>query len=398
MNRRSFLGGAAAACLSGATGFGCSPERGAKPKIKQVSSYYLEAPRWKHIGKNASREDHGWLARDTLLRVETNAGVEGIGPSRATREQAAALVGKNPLELHQPGIGLVSPLGHRDAPLWDLVGKLLDAPVWRLLGGAGPEWVPVYESSFYFSDLDPAYAGRGIDRILEELDYSLARGHRAFKLKIGRGYQWMEREAGLRRDVEVVSAARRHLGPGIRLMVDANDAYDLATAKRFLEQVDDDLFFVEKMFAENVEQDLELKAWLRRRGRRTLLADGESVVDPTTYTPFIEGRALDVLQPNIFALGLRRLAELSRVTAPTGITLAPNNWESFFGFFLELNLGRGIPNFLMAEQDPGVTDVVDVAGFELREGRCRVPDQPGCGWSVPIAELERSARLNWRVS
>jgi L-alanine-DL-glutamate epimerase-like enolase superfamily enzyme len=255
----------------------------------------------------------------------------------------------------------------------------------------------VYDSSFYFSDLEPEYAGRGIARILEEVDYSLAQGHRALKLKIGRGYQWMEREAGFRRDVEVVQAVRRHAGPDIRLMVDANNGYDLPTTRRFLEEAGIEFYWVEEMFPEDVELDLSLKAWIQHKGWRSLVADGESVGDLGRYAPFIEARALDVLQSNIKGWGLQQLQKLSQIAAPAGIGLAPNNWESFFGFYMEIVLGRGIPNLLMAEQDPGKTDLVDVSGFEFKEGRCRAPDLPGCGWHVPLDGLERGARLNWRV-
>jgi len=369
----------------------------AGPRITRVSSYHLKAPRWKHVGANARLADHGRAASDTVLCIETNAGVEGVGPSRATREAASRLIGRDPLEYWQADTGMASPLGHRDAPLWDLVGKMLQTPVWRLLGGGGTEWVPVYDSSFYFSDLDPAYAGRGIERILEELDHSMARGHRAFKLKIGRGFRWMEPEAGIRRDVEVARAARQHLGAGVRLMVDANNGFNTVDARRFLEQADDDFYWVEEMFRESVAEDLKFRAWLRDRGWKTLVADGESVVDASRYAKFIDAGALDVLQGNIHAFGLQRMVQLSRITAPVGIAIAPNNWGSFFGFYLELILGRAIPNFLMAEQDPGVAEVVDVRGFEFREGRCRVPDTPGCGWSVPRAGLEQAATLNWRV-
>ena len=139
------------------------------------------------------------------------------------------------LEFFEPGRGIVSPLGREDAPLWDLTGKIFNEPVWRLLGGYGPATVPVYDGSIYFSDLDPEYRDRGIHRILEEIDYALELGHRAFKIKVGRGYQWMPSAAGLTRDIQVVRAIRSHVGPDIKLMVDSNNGYDLATTKRFLE-------------------------------------------------------------------------------------------------------------------------------------------------------------------
>ncbi len=403
--RRGFVELAGAALATGVPGFSSllAPPRAWLPsgssgvRIVRISRFYLEFPRWKHVGRNAQLEDHGLYARDSLVRIETDAGIDGFGQSRASEAEARQLLGRDPLSFYDVTQGMRSPLQYNDAPLWDLVGKLLKQPVWRLLGGNGPEWVAAYDSSFYFSDLDPAFSARGVARIVEEVEHSLARGHRAFKLKVGRGFRWMEREAGLRRDIEVVRAVRRAVGPGVRLMVDANDGYDPATTRRFLEQADEALFWIEEPFPENLAQDLELKAWLRGHGRQTLLADGESVGDAAQYRPYIQAKALDVLQANVLGFGLQRLRELSRATAPAGISLAPNNWGSFFGFYLELILGRGIPNLLLAEQDPCASDAVDVSGFEFKEGRARVPDTPGCGWAVRMEVLQRRATLRWRV-
>ena len=366
-------------------------------RIVRVSRFFLECPRSKYVGRNAQLESHGFYARDSVVRIETDAGIDGFGPSRSSEAEARQLLGRDPLDFYRDGEGMRSPLGWYDAPLWDLVGKLLRQPVWRLLGGAGPEWVPAYDSSFYFSDLDPAFSDRGVARVVEEVERSLAQGHRAFKLKVGRGARWMEPGAGLRRDIEVVRAVRSAIGPGLRVMADANDGYDTASARRFLAALADPLFWIEEPFAERVTQDLELKSWLRSQGLPTLLADGESVGDPAPYQPFIQARALDVLQGNVLGWGLQRLRDLSRATASTGIKLAPNNWGSFFGFYLELILGRAIPNLLLAEQDPCSTDAVDVSAFELKEGRVRLPEIPGCGWTVRMEVLQRRATRRWEV-
>jgi len=395
--RRGFVELAGAALAAAVPAWGCRPRESSGVRIVRVSRYYLEFPRWKHVGKNARLEDHGLSAKDSLVRIETDSGVEGWGQSRASEAEARRLLRRDPLSFYDVAQGIRSPLQRNDAPLWDLVGKLLKQPAWRLLGAQGPEWVAAYDSSFYFSDLDPEFSNRGVARIVEEVEYSLAQGHRAFKLKVGRGFRWMEREAGLRRDIEVVRAVRQAVGPGVRLMADANDGYDPATTRRFLEQVGETLFWIEEPFPERVAQDLELKAWIRGRGQHTLLADGESVGDPARYRPYIRSKALDVLQGNVLGFGLQRLRELSRLTAPAGISLAPNNWESFFGFYLEAILGRAVPNLLMAEQDPCSSDAVDVSGFELKDGHVRAPDTPGCGWTVRMDVLARKATLRWQV-
>src|SRR5690606_24772082 len=121
-------------------------------------------------------------------------------------EDAGRLIGRDPLDFWRPGTGIESPLGRGDAPLIDLIGRFLDKPAWLLFGGFGPERVPAYDGSIYFADLIPEHASRPIERIFEEVDHALARGHRGFKVKVGRGAKWMEREAGFARDVEVVRA------------------------------------------------------------------------------------------------------------------------------------------------------------------------------------------------
>jgi hypothetical protein len=242
----------------------------AENRINRVRRFTVTSKRWKVVGKNSHLDVHGDTATDALLIIDTTGGQQGFGWSRSNEGDAAELLDRDPLDFFQPGRGIVSPLGRGDAPLWDLTGKILNEPAWRLLGGYGPEWVPVYDGSIYFSDLQPEYADRGIPRILEEIDHSLELGHRAFKIKVGRGFKWMAPEPGLVRDIEVVRAIRAHVGPDVKLMVDSNNGYDLATTKRFLKEADIEFFFVEEMFPESVEEDLELKGWIRSRDWNTL--------------------------------------------------------------------------------------------------------------------------------
>ncbi|MCI0699683.1 MAG: hypothetical protein L0241_01180, partial [Planctomycetia bacterium] len=217
-------------------------------------------------------------------------------------------------------------------------------------------------------------------RLLEEVETSLKRGHRAFKIKVGRGAKWMEKEAGFKRDVEVVQSIRKLVGREVKLMVDANNGFDLDGTKRWLDAVGDDLYFIEEMFPEVVEQDLDLKAYLRKKGWKTLVADGENAREVNLFDPFIEKDALDVLQPDIRSFGLTRQWELSRKTAAKpNIQLAPHNWGSHLGLHMQLVLARGIPNFLIAEEDPSTSDLFDTSAFRFKEGKMLVPDVAGCG-------------------
>ena len=103
------------------------------------------------------------------------------------------------------------PLGSQTMALWDLVARMRDKPVCELLGAvpaSGARKVPVYDGSIYFADLLPQYANAWEDRFKREIDMGLELGHRAFKIKIGRGAKWMPRDEGDARDVAIVKLIR----------------------------------------------------------------------------------------------------------------------------------------------------------------------------------------------
>jgi D-galactarolactone cycloisomerase len=349
-------------------------------KITKITGFRHVCKRSKFVGKNSFKDNHGDQTSENILWINTDQGVNGIGIGSATQEAARKLVGHTLDEYWKPGTGAISPLGRADHALFDLIGKALKAPAWKLLGAQGPEWVPIYDGSIYFNDILPEHKEKGVARLLEEVETSLKAGHRAFKIKVGRGFKWMPKDEGFQRDVEVVRSIRKLAGKDVKLMVDANNGYDLETTKKWLDAVGDELFFVEEMFPEVVEQDLALKRYLKEKGWKTLVADGESAREVKHFDDFIKHDALDVLQPDIRAFGLTLQWELSRKAAgKPNIKLAPHNWGSHLGLHMQLVLARGIPNFLMAEQDTAVSDLFDTSAFEFKDGKMKAPDLPGCG-------------------
>ena len=283
-----------------------------KFKITKITGFRHVCKRPKFVGKNAFRDNHGDQTSENILWIATDQGADGIGIGSAPQDVARKLLGHTLDEYWKPGVGVVSPLGRADHALYDLIGKALKLPAWKLFGGQGPEWVPIYDGSIYFNDILPEFKDRGVARLLQEVETSLKAGHRAFKIKVGRGFKWMPKDEGFRRDVEVVQSIRKLAGKDVKLMVDANNGFDLETTKKWLDAVGDELFFIEEMFPEVVEQDLNLKKYLKDKGWKTLVADGESAREVTHFDDFIKNDALDVLQPDIRAYGLTLQWELSR--------------------------------------------------------------------------------------
>jgi L-alanine-DL-glutamate epimerase-like enolase superfamily enzyme len=221
-------------------------------------------------------------------------------------------------------------------------------------------------------------------------------GHRAFKIKIGRGAKWMPAKEGYQRDVEVLKTIRAHAGSEITLGVDANNGYDLPGAKRLLADLPNFNFaFVEEMFPEKIDDCLALREFIRQEGWQTLLADGETQSDLDVFKPFIEKRAIDVLQGDMNHFGFEGILTEAKWAAPAGIQVAPHNWGSLIGFYMQLHVGRAIPNLYMAEHDPCTNDVIIADGYKISDGQCSVPAAPGFALAINETKFASDARVRF---
>lgn len=352
-------------------------------RIIGVMGFPHTTHRPKFIGCNAKKDVHGAIETEPAIRIYTDQGIDGFGFANITQTEAHGLLGKSLADIWRPGVGMVSAIGRADHALFDLVGKALKVPAWQLMGGLGPSAVDVYDTTLYFSDLLPEHSSRGIVRLVEEMEESLKQGHRAFKVKVGRGARWMEAEEGLARDIEVIQALVMAAPSGVRFMADANNQYGLETSRRFLGEVGEHIAFLEEPFPETETDGQALRRWLLDLGLETKLADGESEHNPDILYELGLNGAIDILQPDIRALGLSLQLRLANdLVHHPQLSLAPHCWRSFLGTYKMLQLARGAPGILTCEIDPMESDLFDVSDWYLREGKISVPDKVGGGVEI----------------
>ncbi len=75
--------------------------------------------------------------------------------------------------------------------------------------------------------------------------------------------------------------------------------------------------------------------------------------------------------------------------------MAPHNWGSLIGFSMQLHVGRAIPNFYRAEQDPLSTPVLIADGHKVKDGACRVPDAPGFGLKLDAEKFASGVKMRF---
>jgi len=394
MRRRQFLAGAAAAIVR--------PARASSPRITRIKLAPIQGRFHKFVAMNSyDTAPKGHTYSNTLVRIETDAGVEGVGvmgyspAGRQFTTEVRALLGANPLELYQMEDGrlvgrapahaaLLGREKHLDGPLFDLAGKLTGKPAWRLLGAGARDRIEVYDGTLYFSDV--WFRDRGVRAVVEEAEEAARKGYRGVKLKVGRGSKWMEREAGGQRDIEVVLAVRRALGDGVKILIDANNAYrdDFDGAWRLLEETAGaNVHWLEEVFPEDVALYTRLRERIEKAGLKTLIADGESVREPGELAPYLKPkRLIDALQTDIRTCGFLGNMETARLGEAAGAIAVPHNWGSQVGLLMGLQMARAVNNIPAAEDDRSTCDVLVAEGYQFRGGYYSVPDAPGLGLRV----------------
>lgn len=337
--------------------------------------------------------------RTTLVRITTNEGLTGIGECMvrlaptATRaiieDLAPVLIGMDPLDReaiwhllfgsmmnrgHHKGM-FIEAISGVDIALWDLAGKYLGLPLYKLLGGQHHQKIKAYASSLRF---------RALDLVVAQATEFKRRGFQAMKIKIGRNIDRPET------DIEFVRAIREAVGDDVTLMVDANCAYseDIATALkvgRALQELNI-FWFEEPISPDNLDGYQHLADALDIR-----IAAGEA--DFTTYgmRDLLARRAIDVIQPNISRCGGitegRRIAALSHAFH---IPYAPHTGScSAVCLAATLQFAVALPNFLIYEYmqsdwskdqpNPLRHDLLLEKTEVFEDGHMIISDRPGIG-------------------
>ncbi len=341
------------------------------------------------VGKNSHLGSHGSGPVAPVVLVYTDGGAVGWGLLRVPSGQLPDLAGRRLAELFDPEYGVIAddalPF---DFALHDLAGVILDLPVYRLLGNAECTAVPCYDGAIYMDDLDPEETPRGVEVVLENCAHDYALGYRAFKLKIGRGYKWMEHQSGLRRDVEVTRAVREHY-PDCEILVDANDGYTGESFLQYLDGVVDcRLFWIEEPFPEMREDLLRLRRYLDRYSPQTLIADGEAHPDLPFLLELAREKLLDVLLMDIVGFGLTPWRRLMPELQQIGVQASPHAWGVPLKTLYAAHVASGLGNVVTVEGVPGTAATIDATAYRLENGRLYLPDLPG--WGIKPASHEPS--------
>ena len=354
-------------------------------RITSIESATLTGKRPRPAGHNARLAIHGIDVRVPIIKITTEDGTIGFGYSRATMDQLKSFIGMEIGDLINAKTGIQEQGKAIEFPLWDWLGQHLTNPVYKIIAEqknkviSDPFHVRCYDTSLYIDDLHLNTDEEGANLIADEARFGYERGHRAFKIKVGRGSRHMDLDAGTRRDIAVIKAVRDAVGADCTIMIDANNGYNLNIAKRVLAQTAEcNLYWIEEAFHEDQVLYEDLSDWLDTQGLQTRIADGEGQASPLLME-WASNSVVDVVQYDIFDYGLSQWIETGSKLDSWNILSAPHHYGRHLGNYVSGHLAGGMNNFALVEWDEVTTPGIDASEYKIQEGQVHIPDKPGFG-------------------
>ena len=324
------------------------------------------------------------------LTMHTDEGIAGIGVTffgsalvatlrHAVDELGALTLGEDPLRSEAivsklraaagttgPGGIFTLALSAIDIALWDIKGKALGLPVWKLLGGHRDR-VPTYASGALMREFPVDHLEKAAARLVE-------RGFRQMKTQMGG-------EAYPAREVERIRRIRESVGDSIDVMCDINQKWSVQTAISVGRQVEQyHLYWLEDVTTHDDYPGLARVA----EALATPVAAGEYVYGIVPFRHMMEARSVDIVMIDLVRVGgitqWRKVAGMAEAfNLPVVSHLLPE---------IHVHLVAAMPNGLTVEYMPWSLQLYEETP-QMKDGMLAVPQQPGLGLKFNDEVLKR---------
>jgi galactonate dehydratase len=332
-----------------------------------------------------------------FIRVDTDEGVSGCAEITAHNKTQAVLgylqeastryvLGSDPfdtenlfarmfrLDYSLGGSVQMTVLSAVEIACWDIIGKVLGQPIWRLLGGKCRDRIPAYANGWYRVERDPKLFAAKAREVV-------GKGYRALKFDpFGNGGLELSRAERMLA-ISLVEAVRDAVGPDVEIFIEAHGRMAPSTSvamARDLERFEPG-WYEEPVPPEDIEALLFVKNHIG-----IPVATGERCYTRYGFRELVDRRAADILQPDVIhAGGLLETKKIAAMAEPCYMSVAPHNSAGPGCTAASVHLAACTSNFKTQEtfddfSEPWVNTVVRGAPV-VRDGCFELPTRPGLG-------------------
>jgi L-alanine-DL-glutamate epimerase-like enolase superfamily enzyme len=341
-------------------------------------------------------------AGNCLIKIETDAGLVGIGEAGSTGPMARArletmkplLVGQDPLSIERH-FHVMTTLMHTymahiptisgvDMALWDLAGKITGQPVNVLLGGPFRDAIAMYSHGIGLNMLDPSSCRDWAQRIK-----AMPEGFTAFKIGVDAAagvpaakFAPPLDSSQVRNVGKAFMNVREAVGPEIDIAVHCHNEFDTPSAIAVAKAVEP----MNPLFYEDPLNVPFSEAWMAvKRSTRIPILTGEKLEMVAGFRPFLDHQGADIVHPDLaFAGGFTGAKKIADYAALTRTPVALHNVGTLVLTFASAHFGSAIHHFYRSESALGRPDrkVESMAASnppQVRNGKLQVPTAHGLG-------------------
>lgn len=318
----------------------------------------------------------------------------------AVADIAPLLVGEDPRDIEQAyqtmtrhgfwrlGVEGMSAVSGIEIALWDILGKTLGQPVWRLLGGKTRDYLRTY-SHLGMGNQKAVYNSLTANSVSEHARKLVDKGYDALKI-VSVPYTHYHVDArSLRAFEKTMDELRDAVGLDVDVMVDFHGRpASVSAAREYIRLLAPHriMFVEEPVPPENLDDYVALT-----REGNVPIAGGERLVGRRDFASAIQSKAFNIAQPDIVHVGgLWEARKIAAMAEPAGIGLAPHNPLGPIAGVAALHLGISTPNIIIQEEMTGAVpwyDHVVQWPIKRRPGRWEIPTAPGLGVEVNEKEI-----------
>jgi galactonate dehydratase len=345
----------------------------------------------------------GWRTW-VFVRIRTDNGLTGWGEATLVFADAAVLgaledlrefvIGIDPMRIEDfwssrfyrtifHGPSFYSAVAGVEHALWDIAGKHLGVPVYRLLGGACRERVRLYANTWFLG-------ARTADEYAERASAVVAMGWDAIKFDPLPGSLLMADRHELRSAVDKVRAVREAVGPEVDILIECHGRLSPESAIRFADGL---VQFRPSWIEEPVPAHNALAMRKVRAHTSIPIASGERLATRWQFRELLDLEAVDIIQPDMTQVGglleARRVADLAAIH---DVRVAPHCPRGPIATAVGLHFAVSTPNFMILEYPtdlgrvPWRQDLVE-APEQITNGHMTLPTVPGLGMELIEREL-----------
>ena len=336
----------------------------------------------------------------TIVKVETDDGLVGVGECRALNRTDGVLgylseaapryiLGEDPFNVE----ALVARMFREDfgrageitqtvtalleVACWDIIGKALNQPVYKLLGGAVRNQIKGYANGWYTGERTPDEFHAAAKRVLDK-------GYKALKFDpFGAGFYEMERDEK-NYVIGLVEAVRDAVGPDVEILIEMHGRFNPVTAVEFARELAPfkPSWLEEPVPPENIAAQKKAADAIAPLG--IPVATGERLHTMYEYRELFELQACDIIQPDITHFGgILNTKKLAAWAEAYYMLIAPHNVGGPISTAAALHLAACTPNFKIQEHfnDFAEAYVKQAApgNPEIEDGYFALPSGPGLG-------------------